>query len=792
MNKGKALTGFLVLGLVLCGAASALGGKLPAKEALVVKAKFRPHAVEISAAEPAGPGMPCREVRRWSKVTTFSGCDADAPANRVEPPSANAKTFLSAHKQALALRPDLADLKVAKVKSGLSRNVIRYQQTFGNYPVLDAFVSTLLRPSGRVTTIHTSYISDPVMVGAATPVIARKEAEAIAIEGIRQLSGVSSPKLLAKTSAEVSWLPVGGQSVTLVWVVKTQTSNPWGNFYTLVDANTGKRLRQNNQIVSAVGTGMVYAPNPIQTSGFLGLTDNDDATDSVLDGQRIDVPLLGLADGTTLLKGEFVDLTSSKTPTCPRLDGQCPDADNVSRAYVYSREQPEFEQVMVYNAVDSVQRYLLDLGFQDAQDKATIRNFPTLASAHWDAEDNSLYSPFADALYFGDGGVDDAEDADIIVHEFGHAIQHDQNSVCFPGGDYIPQANEAGAMGEGFSDYLAASFFAKNVGPALDAACIGEWDSTSYRDTKPSCLRRVDSRKHYPDDLSGEVHADGEIWSAALWDIRPELGARSTDQLVVDHHFNLDCSNGITMPQAALVMIDTTADANVKGILRRKFCKHGILVGSACESPIESYTVVSVEKDSTLVKDAPNRNEGASPELRLGSGKNTMRIVLAFDPLKVKRGDIDTARLVMTVQDNPGAWGRRGLNVAARPLKAAGFPEEGNGRWLGVSATLRTAGRGKGVTWKCYTDNNISNNVKDCSIPWNGGTSNFRTSAPFVHTNELKIRDEVSWDVTDDVKDGATAWLVKKGNEGKSGQVVYFAKEGNPALAPRLEITFTK
>ena len=41
-------------------------------------------------------------------------------------------------------------------------------------------------------------------------------------------------------------------------------------------------------------------------------------------------------------------------------------------------------------------------------------------------DDNSFYSPATRKIKYGSGGVDDAEDADVILHEYGHAIQDDQ------------------------------------------------------------------------------------------------------------------------------------------------------------------------------------------------------------------------------------------------------------------------------------------------------------------------------------------------------------------------------
>src|SRR5688572_29935028 len=126
-------------------------------------------------------------------------------------------------------------------------------------------------------------------------------------------------------------------------------------------------------------------------------------------------------------------------------------------------------------------------------------------------DDNSHYSPLGKDLTFGTGGVDDAEDADIILHEYGHAIQDD----IIPGwGEH----NEGGAMGEAFGDYCAASFFSDEKSDILKPT-VRNWDATSYDVRIPRCLRRLDSNKLYPKDITGEEHDDGEIWSACLSEI---------------------------------------------------------------------------------------------------------------------------------------------------------------------------------------------------------------------------------------------------------------------------------
>lgn len=242
--------------------------------------------------------------------------------------------------------------------------------------------------------------------------------------------------------------------------------------------------------------------------------------------------------------------------------------DRVSRAdykFLFRRGDRAFKEVMVYYHIDKLQRYLQELGFANIlSTKAIEVNIDGIE------DDNSFYSPATKSLTFGTGGVDDAEDAEIILHEYGHAIQDNQ----VPG---FGQTGEARAQGEGFGDYLAASFFS-DVKPALLKPTVGSWDGVAYSGAEPPCLRRVDSNKKYPKDITGEPHNDGEIWSACLWQLRGALGGRMTDKLVIAHHFLLKPTASFEDAANALITTDKQLNAGQNGeSIRSIFVTRGIL-----------------------------------------------------------------------------------------------------------------------------------------------------------------------------------------------------------------------
>jgi hypothetical protein len=206
---------------------------------------------------------------------------------------------------------------------------------------------------------------------------------------------------------------------------------------------------------------------------------------------------------------------------------------------VFDRSNDGFSETMAYYFLDYAQRYIQSLGFSN------VNNRQQVFSVDRYKQDNSFYQSSTKTITYGTGGVDDAEDAEVIWHEYGHSILDNQR----PG---YGTSLEADSIGEGFGDYWAGSLGAQLSGGFQDL-CIADWDATSYSSTTPPCLRRLDGTKHYPEDIVGRVHDDGEIWSAALWQIRGAISAAKADTVILQHHFLLTADTSFNQAANALV-----------------------------------------------------------------------------------------------------------------------------------------------------------------------------------------------------------------------------------------------
>jgi zinc metalloprotease ZmpB len=283
---------------------------------------------------------------------------------------------------------------------------------------------------------------------------------------------------------------------------------------------------------STLGAGTVFLPNPVAELGDQTLTDRKDADYAALVPAYHDVVLTNL-NGSGFLVGDWAQVVSETGDP----------AYSPSNEFRYRRDDDRFEQVMAYYWITEAQKYIQSLGFGTSRRPVNMTS-QRVRINQWGV-DNSFATQHKDELRFGKGGVDDAEDAEVILHEYGHAIHFSQG--------FVFGSAEAGAISEGFGDYWAVTVTSV-VSPTADPACVADWDSVSYTSSVPHCLRRVDGNLHYPEDLNGGVHHDGQIWSRALWDIRNAIGNVRADTLILEAQFGFA---GTTMRDLAARTVAT-------------------------------------------------------------------------------------------------------------------------------------------------------------------------------------------------------------------------------------------
>jgi hypothetical protein len=304
----------------------------------------------------------------------------------------------------------------------------------------------------------------------------------------------------------------------------------------------------------------VFFPNPVQSLQNESLTDQKDfdffSPDPVLRTAYKPVTLTDL-DGSGTLTGTYAKvLSETGTP-----------AQQGPNGFSYTRDDDRFEQVMGYYWVTQAQHYL-----QSLKTRRPVNARQQLLRINQYGGDNSFYREGSSKLTItlGKGGVDDAEDGEVIVHEYGHSVQDDQ----VPGFGSGP---ESGAIGEAFGDYLAVEVSNAVTGNTFQQPCVADWDSTSYTAGPIHCLRRIDGTKHYPESVRGEVHADGEMWSAALWQAHQAIGDPiTTDRIIVNAQF--DFTPDISFHDAALKTIAAAgSNAKAAAAFRKAFTDRGFL-----------------------------------------------------------------------------------------------------------------------------------------------------------------------------------------------------------------------
>ncbi|MEC9390256.1 MAG: hypothetical protein VX944_09290 [Myxococcota bacterium] len=296
-----------------------------------------------------------------------------------------------------------------------------------------------------------------------------------------------------------------------------------------VDAHRGLVLAANAESWST--RAHVYDPNPVMSD-------------------LVTVDLQGLWRGAKL-RGEYA---SSTKCTDWRID-PAPFGVRVCLDWAHAAkpgprgdffEQPRegslddpFVQPNAYHHVDAIARWADQrYGLRLEEPIQIFTNFPLTNAFFGDFDGDGDRD-----LSFGisDGGYNFGYDADVVHHEYGHALVRELAGSMWMQADELGVDWTPGALNEGVADTFAMVL---NPDPLL-AEGLGRsdrWDE-AIRDLEPD---RV-----CPDDLRSQVHRSGRIWGAMAWNMvdDPKIGPELVGDLVVAAVATWD--NGTNWPDAA-------------------------------------------------------------------------------------------------------------------------------------------------------------------------------------------------------------------------------------------------
>ncbi|HEX6935232.1 MAG TPA: M36 family metallopeptidase [Actinomycetes bacterium] len=131
-----------------------------------------------------------------------------------------------------------------------------------------------------------------------------------------------------------------------------------------------------------------------------------------------------------------------------------------------------------------------------------------------------LWEPINDAFEgpYSDGNFD----ASVIEHEYAHGLTN-----RYVAGGSALGSHQSGSMGEGWGDWYALNYLHREG--LYDKSVVGEY-ATGNAERGIRNYAYGDNPTSFGDigyDLTGpEVHADGEIWTATLWQLRQKLVAQ--------------------------------------------------------------------------------------------------------------------------------------------------------------------------------------------------------------------------------------------------------------------------
>jgi len=432
-----------------------------------------------------------------------------------------------------------------------------FQQEFDGQPILHAGVKITIGHDGRVWSLMDNLTEFHSVAG-------KRDMQPLTS---RQMLPYHSEIGMYRYESSKVWLVKDG-TLRATHRIKTFNHGPIAAHEIWLDGTTFEELYREDRgaYADSNGRGRVFRPDPCtvaEAAYGTQFTDANDNHNAVFESLMDTVVLRDLTfeNGVFSLSGPYVtmeDISPFNIPPATSADGD----------FFFTRREDGFEDVMVYYHVDTYQRYIQSLGYTNLQ------NNPFRFDAHGISnQDQSVFvGGGADSyILFGDGGVDDAEDADVIIHEYGHALSDAASPDSRVG-------QERRGLDEGIGDYLAASY-------SYDLSNwnwhqVFNWDGHNEFWTG----RLANTTRSYPPS-NNSIYILGEIWASAMMEARLQIGGIATDKIFFEELYG-NVSN-MSLRDAARLALD--ADSMLTGgvnamALTNSFCARNLLQSADCQA----------------------------------------------------------------------------------------------------------------------------------------------------------------------------------------------------------------
>lgn len=515
-----------------------------------------------------------------------------------------ARTFLQHQLAAYGLPVnELADAKVIEQEDF---TLVKFKQRHQGLSVLWSQVSVRFNKQGEVIMFGIeAYPNIEVDKTGVLPTAAIAEAAHAGIQYDVQDVHLSDYAILP-VPAE------GGIVYRLVQQAEVHTrsfDNVPGAYYTLVDAHTGQVWYRTNTVhncAPAVGDATVkgdVVDNPLRNPVNRVVPDlmvvvGTDTFYTDTNGV-INLPnLTQKVEAEIYLAGRHARVVNDQTGQTPVIiDSLSPGANEIDlTGRVLATELAGYYHTdLVHDHMKSV----TDAGF--IQMDTAFRVNVELTSGTC----NAFYNGVSINFYAQGGGCPaTALFSDVVYHEYGHGINYEYY-------DYWGGFANNGALQEGYADVWGFSISEDPI--------IGQ----GFQGGSNTFVRRYDiNPKVYPQDLVGQVHADGEIIAGAFWDTYRNLGNDMDKmlELFVAAQINTpiapDGGEGQLYSDILLeVMLADDDDGNLingtpnDSAIIDGFAKHGIsLLANASlthNEPLAMAANVDVELEATLTSALP-------------------------------------------------------------------------------------------------------------------------------------------------------------------------------------------